>query len=320
MMAGSPLQNGISVVIPVYRSRQSIGLVIEALDAVLPDLTPAYEVVLVEDGSPDDTWSAVAALARQHPHVRALRLMRNFGQHNALLCGVLHARYNVCITMDDDLQHPAAAIPTLLAALDGYDVVYGYPDEEQYNSLLRRLATQVTKLVLQGAMGRDNAQHIAPFRVFRTSLREAFRHFNGSFVNLDVLLTWGTSRFHRLPVHYEKRALGQSNYTFSKLVTHTINLLTGFSTLPLRLGSLLGLLLTAFGLVLLFYVIVVRLIIFGDYQVPGFTFLASVISIFAGSQLFILGIMGEYLARIYFRVMEKPAFVVAEDSAASPPA
>jgi glycosyltransferase involved in cell wall biosynthesis len=123
-------------------------------------------------------------------------------------------------------------------------------------------------------------------------------------------LTWGARRFNRIPVHYNQRAVGKSNYTLGKLITHTVNLLVGFSTLPLRLASLLGLFLTAFGAVLMVYILIIRVLIFGEYEVPGFTFLASMISIFAGSQMFILGIMGEYLARIYFRVMERPVYVV----------
>ena len=310
-MQSALLSPGVSVVIPAYRSAASAPLVAERLLEVLPTLTPHYEVIFVEDGSPDDeTWPTLAALAQAHDPVRAIRLMRNFGQHNALLCGIVHARYDVCVTMDDDLQHPPDQLPKLLQALAGYDVVYGYPENVQYSGLLRRMATHVTKLVLQGAVGRDNARYIAPYRAFRTQIREAFQHYSGHYVNIDVLLTWGARRFNRIPVHYNQRAVGRSNYTLSKLITHTVNLLVGFSTLPLRLASLLGLFLTAFGAVLMVYILIIRILIFGEYEVPGFTFLASMISIFAGSQMFILGIIGEYMARIYFRVMERPVYVV----------
>jgi glycosyltransferase involved in cell wall biosynthesis len=310
-MQSDSLSPGVSVIIPAYRSAASAPLVAEQLLEVLPTLTPHYEVIFVEDGSPDDeTWPTLASLAQAHEPVRAIRLMRNFGQHNALLCGIVHARYDVCVTMDDDLQHPPDQLPKLLQALAGYDVVYGYPENVQYSGLLRRMATHVTKLVLQGAVGRDNARYIAPYRAFRTQIREAFQHYSGHYVNIDVLLTWGARRFNRIPVQYNQRAVGRSNYTLSKLITHTVNLLVGFSTLPLRLASLLGLFLTAFGAVLMVYILIIRILIFGEYEVPGFTFLASMISIFAGSQMFILGIIGEYMARIYFRVMERPVYVV----------
>lgn len=313
-MQVTSLQPGLSIVIPAYRSAASAPLVVERLLAVLPTITPHYEVIFVEDGSPDaETWPTLEALAQAHEPVRAIRLMRNFGQHNALLCGIINARYDVCVTMDDDLQHPPDQLPRLLEALQGYDVVYGYPDEVQYSGFLRKVATYVTKLVLQGAVGRDNARYIAPYRAFRTAIREAFKHYSGHYVNIDVLLTWGAQRFNRIPVHYDRRAIGRSNYTLGKLITHTVNLLVGFSTLPLRIASLLGLLLTGFGAVLMVYILVIRALVFGQYEVPGFTFLASMISIFAGSQMFILGIMGEYLARVYFRVMERPVFVIAAE-------
>lgn len=302
----------VSVVIPVYRSQESVGQVVETLAHALPQWVEAFEVILVEDGSPDDTWQAVEQLAQHYHFVRGVRLIRNFGQHNALLCGIRLAQYEVVITMDDDLQHPVDAIPSLLDALKTHDVVYASPMAEQYGSVLRSLATYMTKWVLGSAMGSENAQHISAYRAFKTPLREAFAQFHGPYVNLDVLLTWGTTRFTRLPVIFAKRTVGQSNYTLSKLITHTFNLLTGFSTLPLQLASMLGFVMTAFGMILLVYIIVIRILIFG-YDVPGFTFLASVIAIFSGAQLFTLGVMGEYLSRMHFRMMDKPTFVVAQD-------
>lgn len=306
------MEQSLSIVIPVYRSQDSVHLVVERLQEVLPTITSEFEIILVDDGSPDDSWRVLEQLATQYTNVRSIRFMRNFGQHNALLCGVRAARYALCATMDDDLQHPPEALPTLLAALGTADVVYGSPAEKPYNSLMRQFATQVTKLVLQGAMGGEIAQHIAPYRLFRTRLREAFAHYQGVYVNMDVLLTWGTSRFHYVPVHYSKRTIGQSNYTLRKLITHTLNLVTGFSTLPLQMASLMGFFLTLMGAGILFYVLVIRFLLLGS-EVPGFVFLASTIALFAGAQLFILGIMGEYLARMHFRLMDKPTFVVLEE-------
>lgn len=302
----------LSVVIPVYRSQDSVHLVVEKLHEVLPAHVKAFEIILVDDGSPDDSWSVLERLAAQYPAVRSIRLMRNFGQHNALLCGVRAARYPLCVTMDDDLQHPPEALPTLLEALGTADVVYGSPAERPYSSMMRQLATQMTKLVLQNAMGGEIAQHISPYRLFRTRLREAFADYRGVYVNIDVLLTWGTSRFRYVPVYYNKRTIGQSNYTLRKLITHTLNLVTGFSTLPLQLASLLGFFLTMLGAGILFYVLVIRFMLLGS-EVPGFVFLASTLTVFAGAQLFILGIMGEYLARMHFRLMDKPTFVVLEE-------
>lgn len=301
----------ISVVIPVFNSAGSIGAVLSELSQALPTLADQYEVILVEDDSRDNSWEVVTQLARQYSWVRAYKLMRNYGQHNALLCGIRAARGELIVTMDDDQQHPTEALPSMLAKLDeGYDVVYGSPTKEQHG-LFRNLASQVTKLVLQGAMGAQTARNISAYRVFRARLREAFAHFHGPSVNLDVLLTWGTNRFVGIPVEHRPRTVGVSNYTFRKLVTHTFNMVTGFSTIPLKIASLLGFLLTLFGVGILFYVIIIRVLILG-YEVPGFTFTASLIAIFSGAQMFALGIIGEYLARMYFRVMDKPPYVVRE--------
>jgi len=299
----------ISIVIPVYNSEGSIGLVVAELAKALPNLTNTFEVILVEDDSADNSWAVIESLNKDYEFIRAFKLMRNYGQHNALLCGIRAARYELIVTMDDDLQHPIEKLSDMIAKLDeGYDVIYGSPEKERHG-LLRDLASQVTKLVLQKAMGADIAQNISAYRVFRTDLRQAFADYHGPSVNIDVLLTWGTKRFAALRVPHRKREIGVSNYTFTKLVNHAFNMVTGFSVLPLQLASWLGFFMTAFGIILLFYLVVVRILIFG-FDVPGFTFLASIISIFAGAQMFVIGIIGEYLARMHFRLMDKPPYVV----------
>lgn len=307
------LLNSLSIVIPVYNSALSIGELVKQLTVILPTLAEAYEIILVEDGSRDNSWEVVRQLADEYACVRSLKLMRNFGQHNALLCGIRCARHEVIVTMDDDLQHPPEEIPKLLACLEeGYDVVYAAPQSEQH-SFMRNLASQITKLALQGSMGAETARNISAFRAFRTYLRDAFAIYQNPYVNIDVLLTWGTTRFKMIRVRHESRRFGRSNYTLRKLVTHAFNMITGFSTLPLQLASWLGFAMTAFGMLLLFYLVVIRIIIFG-YDVPGFTFLATIIAIFAGAQMFALGIIGEYLSRMHFRMMERPTYVVKDDT------
>lgn len=157
-------------------------------------------------------------------------------------------------------------------------------------------------------MGVQIARDVCAFRAFRTQVRDAFDNFHSPFVSVDVLLSWGTNRFAAVRVRHDQRRLGTSNYTFRKLMSHAINMMTGFSTWPLRLASLVGFGFTIFGFGVLAYVLG-RLILQGA-SVPGFAFLASVIAIFSGAQLFSLGIIGEYLARVYARTMDRPAYVV----------
>lgn len=304
-MADSP---SISVVIPCYNSEKSLPLVVSRVDQVLASHVAALEFVLVEDGSRDRTWDVISDLARHYAHVRGIRLMRNYGQHNALLCGIRAARHDVVVTMDDDLQNRPEDVPLLLAKLnEGWDVVYGTPQKESHG-LLRNLASKVTKAVLQGSMGAETARSVSAFRAFRTWLREGFDNYRGTLVSIDVLLTWSTNRFTAVSVTNEKRTIGASNYTLRALFRHSMNMMTGFSILPLQLASFVGFAFTLFGIGVLVYVLG-RYLIQGS-SVQGFPFLASVIAIFSGAQLFALGIIGEYLARIHLRTMDRPSFTI----------
>jgi undecaprenyl-phosphate 4-deoxy-4-formamido-L-arabinose transferase len=301
--------------VPAYNSELSLPLLVRRLEPVLDAAATDYELIIVDDGSRDGTWAVIEALARDHKWVKGVHLMRNYGQHNAVLCGIRAARYDVIVTLDDDLQHPPEEIPKLLEKLtDGVDVVYGPPAQETHG-LWRDLASQVTKVALQSAMGAPIARKAGPFRAFRTKIREAFAGYDGPYVAIDVLLTWGTTRFAAVEVRHEPRTLGKSNYTFRKLVVHALNMITGFSTLPLQLSSLVGFFLTLVGIAALLFVIVKYLIQGGG--VPGFSFLASMIAIFSGAQLFSLGIIGEYLARMHARTMQHPTYSVREMTASS---
>lgn len=315
MKDGSPLRKdvpatGISVVIPVYRSEAVLPELVARLQVVLAEISTDYELILVNDCSPDGSWEVIGGLAQRYPWVRGINLMRNYGQHNALLCGIRDAQYDVIVTMDDDLQHPPEEIPKLLACLsEGYDVVYGTPQHEEHG-LLRDLASVITKMALQNVMGAAIARQVSAFRVFRTKVADAFRSYDGSFVSIDVLLTWGTNRFAAVQVRHEARKQGTSGYTFRKLITHAMNMMTGFSTLPLQMASVVGFAFTLLGVGVLVYVGVRYL--FDGNPVPGFPFLASIIALFAGAQLFALGIIGEYLARMHFRSMQKPPYVIRD--------
>ncbi len=186
-------------------------------------------------------------------------------------------------------------------------MVYGTPTEEQHG-LLRNLASRITKLALRRAMGVETARYVSAFRLFRRDLRDAFADYGSPFVSIDVLLTWATTSFSVVRVQHDARPEGASNYSFRSLVTHALNMLTGFSVFPLQVASVLGFALTFFGVGILVYVLG-RVLIEGT-PVPGFAFLASAIAIFSGAQLFALGMIGEYLARMHFRLMSRPAFAV----------
>jgi glycosyltransferase involved in cell wall biosynthesis len=215
----------------------------------------------------------------------------------------------VIVTMDDDLQHPPEEIGVLLSKLtDEMDVVYGLPKKLPH-SLWRNLFSLLTKRLLAFVMGIPTVRDAGSFRAFRTVLRQAFASFQSPNVILDVLLSWGTTRFTTVMVDQSPRKVGSSNYNFIALFSHAMLILTGFSTAPLRLASMIGFSFTIIGIIIFAYVII---LFFVAGSIPGFPFLASMIALFSGTQLFAIGIFGEYLATIFDRSMERPVYQVRE--------
>jgi glycosyltransferase involved in cell wall biosynthesis len=302
----------LSVVIPAYKSHAILPVLVSRLEAVLLPSPHRYEILLIDDGSMDDTWNTIDQLTRTHDNLRGISLTRNYGQHNALLCGIRAAHGAVIVTMDDDLQHSPEDIPKLLAEIaKGYDVVYGTPVAEQHG-MWRNMASQVTKIALQVALGVHTARSVSAFRAIRTSLRDCFADYRAPSVSIDVLLSWGTTHISALPVHHAPRHSGTSHYSVGRLLVHAFNMITGYSGLPLRMASLMGFAMTLFGIGILGYV-VVRYFWLGN-PVPGFPFLASIIVIFSGAQLFSIGIIGEYVARLHFRMMDRPTYHIRQET------
>ena len=306
-----PMKNNISVVIPVYNSAKTLAGLIERLDKALSKICGTYEIILVNDGSHDESWELVTSLMKEKPAtIKGINLMRNYGQHNALLCGIRHAQYEITVTMDDDLQHLPEEIKKLVDKLnEGFDVVYGIP-EKLVHSHWRNFSSKASKVFLAKILGINRIKYMSAFRAFRTDLRRSFEFFSGPNVIIDALLTWGTENFTTVEVIEQPRAVGRSNYTLAKLIKLGMTALTGFSTIPLKFATFIGFLLTIFGIGILIYAIERS---FHEGSIPGFPFLASIISIFSGAQLFALGIFGEYLGNMFHRSMNYPSYILADD-------
>ena len=297
----------LSIVVPVYRGEVFIEPLVLRMKDALPKFAKKFEVIFVNDGSPDNSWAVIEKLASQYGWVRGICLRRNYGQHNATLCGIREARYEVTVTMDQDLQHPPQEIPLLLAKLEeGYDVVYGAP-RKLPQGFWRNLMTAAIKRILARVIGAPSIRNVSAFRAFRTSLREAFVNFQSPSLILDVLLSWGTTRFTSVQVSVMQAE--RTNYNLTMLVRAALLILIGYSTLPLRFASWVGFAMTIFGVGVFIYVLTIY---FTAGSLPGFPFLASIIALFSGTQLFALGIFGEYLARMFDRSMDRPPYVVHE--------
>lgn len=299
---------GVSVVVPVYQAAATIDELVARLTDVLRSLGIDHEIVLVNDGSTDESWKHIEALAAEQTAVRGINLFRNFGQHNALLAGVRSARHEIVVTLDDDLQHPPEEIARLLGALtDNVDVVYGAP-ERNNQPMFRRWASFLTRVALSKVMGVAAGRNVSAFRAFRTQLRDAFEDFSLPEFSLDVLLSWGTQRFTVVTVRHASRKTGESNYSMRSLLRHMVNMVIGFSAAPLRVASILGFFSVGVGIGLLLYVLVNYLVV--GTSVPGFAFIAASVATFSGVQLFVLGVIGEYLAKMFQRSMGRPTYTV----------
>lgn len=300
--------NGVSVVVPVFRSTQSLPILVERIHSALSVFD--HEIVLVDDGSPPQTWKTIKSICESDDRVVGLRLGRNAGQHSALLAGLRTCRFEVIATLDDDLQNPPEEIQKLIARLlEGSDVVYGVPRQVAQRAW-RRHSGQAARKVFASVLEASNISHASSFRVFRAGLRDGFGGALGPGVSLDSLLSWSTSRFGWVEVEHHERANGKSNYSLRKLLGFALDTATGYSAKPLKLALLLGFFTAGFGALVMIFVVAQA--IFSGEAVPGFAFLSSIISLFSGVQLLTIGIIGEYLAKMHFRIMQKPTYVVAE--------
>jgi undecaprenyl-phosphate 4-deoxy-4-formamido-L-arabinose transferase len=299
----------ISAVVPVFNSAPTLAELVDRLDAVLAPLGD-HEILLVDDHSSDGSWERIRTLAQTRPSIRGMALSRNYGQHNAVLAGVRGARGDVIVTLDDDLQHPPEEIPKLLAGLhEGYDVVYGTPRREQHG-WRRDGASRAAKWTMRTLLGWRLAPEISDFRAFRTDLREGFAASEGPSVSFDALLGWVTGSFCSTPVDHAPRQHGRSNYRPRSLFEYGVTMATGYSTSPLRLAAVAGLVLALVGAVVL--ILALTLPSWHPGGGIGQPFIAGAVAFLAGIQLLGIGIIGEYLGRLYFRAMGRPQYVIRD--------
>jgi glycosyltransferase involved in cell wall biosynthesis len=300
----------ISVVIPCYRSARTLPALVTRLDAVMPGLTSAYEVILVVDDSTVETWSTACELARDHASVRAIRMARNYGQHSAVMAGVRAATHDVIITMDDDLQHLPEEVPKLVAALtEDLDLVYGVAATEEH-SAVRSLASRTVKSGISRLLGVKNARDLSAFRIFRSFMRSGFDSITGPDISVDVALSWVTTRVTSIEVHMADRTEGRSGYSVRSLTRHAINMILGYSTAPLRFVTYLGLCVGVGGFAV--FIRLIWLYFEGNTTVAGFTTIASLVAIFASAQMIAIGVLGEYVGRIHTNGMGRPTYIVRQ--------
>jgi polyisoprenyl-phosphate glycosyltransferase len=298
----------LSVVVPVYGSAKTLPLLVGRLRQVLESVGIRYELIFVEDGGADDSWRVLEGLAAQHQDVMiAIQLMRNFGQHNALMCGLRQSRGTFVVTLDDDLQNPPEEIPKLLEAIESgaYDLVYGEYDSKKHGTW-RNFGTLLVNWFYR-IVFRSNVT-VTSFRIMRRELAQSIRSYDLNFTFLDGLLAWNTQRIGTKKVEHHPRSDGKSGYTLPRLINLAMNLFTNFSLLPLQIVSLLGFIASLGGFLTGFWYLLLYL--FGQIIVPGYASIIIAVLILGGTQLLAIGIIGEYLGRLHLNVNRKPQYTI----------
>lgn len=300
---------GLSIVVPVYRGASTVGTLVEALSALRP--AGGLEIVLVNDGSPDNSGEVCRALLRNAKvPITYIEHARNFGEHNAVMTGLRHARGAYVITMDDDLQNPPEEVIKLYdhARLGGWDVVYTRYAKKEHEGW-RNLGSRFANLVADMLLDKPKGLYLSSFRCMSAMAVQEVTRYRGPYPYVDGLLMQVTQRVDSIEVRHLPRAEGRSNYTLKRLVLLWLNLATNFSVLPLRLAILAGALMGILGLIAALIVIWEGL---SGHTPSGWASMMTVTLLVAGVQFLILGVLGEYVGRAFLSANGKPQGVVRE--------
>ncbi len=299
-----------TIVIPVFGDASRLEELIQRIDSAfsLAELT-SPEVVVVDDVGHRESWSVISALCEKRSRIVGIQLMRNFGQHNALMCGFRHASGNIVVTVDDDLQHSPESIPDLIKCLrqENADLVYGVYDSKKHEAgrnigswLVNRFYRVVFRMPIT----------VTSFRAIRRELVDAILRYDLNFTYIDGLLAWNTQRIQMITVPHNARVDGHSGYTFQKLVALAMNVFTNFSLLPLQLVSFLGLFAAFCGTGLGMWYLLAAIL--SEITVPGYASTIVAVLILGGLQLLSLGVIGEYVGRLHLNVNRKPQYTIRQ--------
>lgn len=301
----------ISFVIPCYRSAQTIGGVIEEIDETMKSMTAySYEIVLVNDSSPDNTYEVIRALCARRKDICGIDLARNFGQHAALMAGFRYARGEIVVCLDDDGQTPANEVGKLLEKIEeGYDVVYAKYAHKQHSGF-RNFGSKINELMTRVMLGKPKELYLSSYFAARRFVVDEMIRYTNPYPYVIGLVLRTTKNITNVEVAHREREIGTSGYTIGKLLGLWFNGFTAFSIKPLRIATAAGCMTACAGFLYGFYTVVKKFI---NPNVPvGFSAVMAALVFLGGMIMLMLGLIGEYIGRIYISLNNSPQYVIRE--------
>jgi undecaprenyl-phosphate 4-deoxy-4-formamido-L-arabinose transferase len=300
----------LSIVVPVYRSAQILPQLVDLIYSEMnkEGLADSFELLLVNDDSPDNSWQVIRSLAQKHAFIKGISLRRNFGQHNAIMAGLNYVSGDFIVLMDDDLQHPPHAIGDLVRALsEGYDVCYTNYLNRQH-AAWKKLGSQFNDWVATHLLGKPKGLYLSSFKGLRKEIAQEIIQYDGPYAYVDGLIFDVTRSITTIDIDHQARHDGEGNYNLRRSLSLWLKMATSFSVLPLRLATYTGFVLAAVSSIMIVFVLVQKLM---HPDLPaGWASLIATILFIGGIQTLCIGVMGEYLGRTYLKLNRKPQFVV----------
>lgn len=298
----------ISIVIPVYNSSSILPDLSARISAALSNIP--HEVIFVNDCSLDNSWETLQSLLTSCPNCTAINLVKNSGQDNAILAGLRHTKGNYAVIMDDDLQHAPEDIPALYEKCkQGYDVCYALYEKKKHN-FLKKIGSKINGRIARLLLNKPKGIYLSPFKIIRRSIVDEIVRFSGPYPYIDGILLTITHNICQIKVRHYKRLSGKGNYNFFRSFSVLFRLFSGFSVVPLRIMTLVGLAIVLLGLGLIIYYLY-EFYVLKDF-VEGWTTIVVLVIFFGGMTTMLLGLIGEYIGRIYLTLNNKPQYLIKE--------
>lgn len=303
----------VSFCIPCYKSEQTLTKVVDEIRTSMEELSDKYEyeIILVNDASPDGTFNVICKLADTYPNITGIDLAKNFGQHAALMAGFAHVSGDILVCLDDDGQTPANEVYKLLDKIEeGEDVVYAKYDHKKH-SLFRNFGSFINEKMTEFLLGKPKELYVSSYFAAKRFIVDEMLRYDKSYPYVIGLVLRSTKRIANVNVDHREREVGRSGYTLGKLLSLWMNGFTAFSVKPLRIATWTGISCAILGFIYGLYTIIKKFVL-GDAVAVGFSALMSSVMFIGGMILFMLGILGEYIGRMYISMNNAPQYVIRE--------